>query len=181
MTDVLIVGDTERSRELRHEIPIHIGDPFLYAEVGARRVAVVWSIEGDRIAVVDPTIEIIPSETFPSDELIRAGMDTYEIAPALTVQMVESLGVTSAVVPRAFPLQYADMLRAAGIELVADQRSFDERRRRKTAAELDGIHHASRAAEAGTAAIASLLARSKPGDDGRLVDGEPLTAELLKE
>jgi Xaa-Pro aminopeptidase len=28
MTDVLIVGDTERSPELRHEIPIHIGDAF---------------------------------------------------------------------------------------------------------------------------------------------------------
>jgi Xaa-Pro aminopeptidase len=181
MTDVLIVGDTERSAELRHEIPIHIGDPFLYAEVGGRRVAVVWSIEGDRITLVDPTIEVIPSETFPSDELIRGGMDTYEIAPTLTVQMVESLGVTSAVVPRAFPLQYADRLRTAGIELVTDQRFFDERRRRKTAAELDGIHRASRAAEAGTAAIASLLAQSEPGADGRVVDGEPLTAELLKE
>ena len=49
MADVLIVGDTERSPELRHEIPIHVGDPFVYAEVDGRRVAVVWSVEGDRI------------------------------------------------------------------------------------------------------------------------------------
>ncbi len=181
MTDLLIVGDTDRSAELRHEIPIHIGDPFLYAEVDGRRVAVVWSVEGDRIAAVDPTIEIVPSEMFPSDELYRAGVDYYEVLPTLTVQMVESLGVTSAVVPRAFPLQYADKLRAAGIELVTDQRFFDDRRRRKTPAELDGIQRASRAAEAGTAAIASLLARSEPGDGGRVVDDEPLTAELLKE
>jgi Metallopeptidase family M24 len=118
MTDVLIVGDTDRSAELRHEIPIHIGDPFLYAEVDGRRVAVVWSVEGDRIAAVDPTIDIVPSEMLPSEELHRAGVDYYEVLPTLTVQMVESLGVTSAVVPRAFPLQYADKLRAAGIELV---------------------------------------------------------------
>jgi Xaa-Pro aminopeptidase len=181
MTDVLIVGDTERSPELRHEIPLQIDDSFLYAEVDGRRVAVVWSVEGDRIAAVDPTIEIVPSETFPSDELRRAGVDYYEILPLLTVQMVHSLGVTSAVVPRAFPLQYADRLREAGIELAPDQRFFDDRRRRKTAAELDGIHQASRAAEAGIAAIAALLARSEPGDDGRIVDGAPLTAELLKE
>jgi Xaa-Pro aminopeptidase len=45
MTDVLIVGDTERSPELRHEIPLQIDDPFLYAEVDGRRVAVVWSVE----------------------------------------------------------------------------------------------------------------------------------------
>ena len=180
MTDILILGDTERSPELRHEIPIHIGDPFLYAEVGGRRVAVVWSIEGDRIAAVDPSIELIPSETFPSDELIRAGVDLYEIAPTLTVQMVESLGVKRAAVPRGFPLQFADAIRAAGVDLVTDQRLFDDRRRRKTDAELEGIRRASRAAEAGMAEIASLLARSEPGEGGRTLGGEPLTCELLR-
>ena len=181
MTDVLIVGDTIRSAELRHEIPVAIGDPFLYAEVGGRRVAVVWSIEGDRIAVVDPSIELIPSETFPADELVRAGVDYYDVAPTLSVRMVESLGITRAAVPRAFPLQFADALRAAGVELVPDQRLFDDRRRHKTAAELDGIALATRAAEAGMAVIARLLARSEPGDDGRVLDGEPLTCELLRD
>jgi Xaa-Pro aminopeptidase len=181
MTDVVIVGDTERSHELRHEIPIHIGDTFLYAEVGGRRVAVVWSSEGDRIAVVDPSIEIVPVETFPSDELVRAGVDYYEIMPTLTVQMVDWLGITSAVVPRAFPLQYADRIRAGGVELVTDQRFFDDRRRRKTPAERNGIQHASRAAVAAMATIAEMLARSEPADGGRVVDDEPLTSELLKE
>jgi len=180
MTDVLIFGDTERSPELRHEIPIHIGDPFVYAEVGGRRIAVVWSVEGDRIAVVDPTIEIVASETFPSDELIRAGVDLYDIPPTLTVQIVESLGIRSAVVPSFFPLQHADALRGAGIELVPDQRFFDDRRRRKTEHELDGIRRATRAGEAGMAAIADILARSEPGDGGRVVNGEPLTCELLR-
>lgn len=180
MTDVLILGDTGRYPELRHEIPIQIGDPFLYAEVGGRRVAVVWSVEGDRIAVVDPSIEIVPAETFPPDELIRSGIDIYDIAPAKTVEMVESLGVTSARVPSAFPLQHADALRAAGIELVPDQRFFDDRRRRKTDAELEGIRRATRAAEAGMGAIAELLARSEPADGGRVVEGEPLTCELLR-
>ena len=57
MPAVLLIGDTLRSPELRHEVPVDIGDPFLYAEVGDRRVAIVWSVEGDRIALVDPTIE----------------------------------------------------------------------------------------------------------------------------
>jgi Xaa-Pro aminopeptidase len=178
--DVLIVGDTDRCPELRHELPLRIGDPFLYAEIGDRRVAVVWSIEGDRIAVVDPTVEIVPVETIPVNDLVAAGIDYYELGPAQTVRSVESLGITSARVPSAFPLQIADALRAAGVELVPDQRYFDERRRRKTPPELDGIRRASRAAEAGQAAIASLLARSEPGDGGRVVDGEPLTSELLR-
>jgi Xaa-Pro aminopeptidase len=178
--DLLIVGDTDRCAELRHELPLHIGDPFLYAEIGDRRVAVVWSIEGDRIAVVDPTVEIVPVETIPVNDLVAAGVDYYEVGPAQTVRSVESLGITRARVPSAFPLQIADALRAAGVELVPDQRFFDVRRRRKTQPELDGIRRASRAAEAGQAAIASLLARSEPGEGGRVVDGEPLTSELLR-
>ena len=180
MADVLIVGDTERFPELRHEIPINVGDPFVYAEVAGRRVAVVWSVEGDRIAVVEPSIEIVPAETFPVDDLLRAGVDVYEIGPAQTVQMVRSLGIGRATVPAQFPLQHADALRAAGIELVPDQRFFDDRRRQKTARELDGIRRATRAAEAGMTTIASLLERSEPADGGRLVDGEPLTCELLR-
>ena len=37
MTDVLIYGDTIRHPELRHEVPLTLGDPFLYAEKDGRR------------------------------------------------------------------------------------------------------------------------------------------------
>jgi Xaa-Pro aminopeptidase len=178
--DLLIVGDTERCPELRHELPLRIGDPFLYAEIGDRRIAVVWSIEGDRIAVVDKTVEIVPVETISVDDLVAAGIDYYELGPAQMVRSVKALGITRARVPRAFPLQVADALRADGVQLVPDQRFFDQRRRHKTAPELDGIRRASRAAEGGQAAIAALLARSEAGDGGRVVDGEPLTSELLR-
>jgi Xaa-Pro aminopeptidase len=181
VTDILIVDDTRHSAELRHEIPVDILDTFVYAEVGDRRVAIVWSVEGDRIAAVDPTIEIVHSETFPIDDLIRDGVDIYAVAPTNVVRQVESLGLRSARVPGTFPLRFADALRAGGIELIVDQRLFDDRRRRKTPLELEGIRRASRAAEAGTAAIAELLARSEPGDHGRVVDGEPLTCEALRE
>ena len=155
MTDVLIVGDTERCFELRHELPLRIGDPFVYAEIGDRRIAVVWSIEGDRIAVVDPRVEIVPVETISIDDLIAAGVDYYEVTPTQIVRAVQSLGIARARVPEAFPLRLSDDLRAAGIEIVPDQRFFDMRRRRKTPAELEGIRRASIAAEAAMAAIRS--------------------------
>lgn len=180
MSDVLIIGDTERSADLRHHVPVAIVDPFVYAETGGRRVAIVWSVEGDRIAAVDPGIELIPSETFPPDALIREGVDPYEIGPRLTVQMVESLGLERALVPEGFPVGLADRLRAVGVELVVDPRFFADRRRRKTPAEIAGIRAASAAADAATAAIASLLAASEPGHEGRTVAGEPLTVAALK-
>ena len=49
MPDVLIYGDTIRSPELRHEVPVPIPDPFLYAEKGDRRIAVLHSLEIPRV------------------------------------------------------------------------------------------------------------------------------------
>ena len=181
MPNVLLIGDTARSSELRHEIPLAIIDAFHYVEIDGRRVAVVWSIEGDRIAAIDSSIEIVPAETFPADDLIRDGVDLYEIAPVQSVRIARSLGLRDAVVPEFFPLLHADALRADGVELTVDQRFFDDRRRRKTPRQLDGIRSASRAAEAGTAAIAALLRRSEAGDAGRSLGGDPLTCELLRD
>jgi Xaa-Pro aminopeptidase len=180
MPNVLLVGDSVRSSELRHEVSVAIGDGFRYLELDGRRIAVVHSIEGDRITAVDPTVEIIPAETFPYDDLVRDGADVYDISPTLTVRVARSLGLRDAIVPASFPLRHADALRADGVELTVDQRHFDDRRRRKTARQLEGIRIASRAAEAGMAAIAGLLARSEPADGGRVADGEPLTSERLR-
>ena len=41
---------TERSPAMRHEIPIAIGDPFLYVERDVRRVVLTNSLERDRLA-----------------------------------------------------------------------------------------------------------------------------------
>jgi len=45
---VLIIGDTMRSPELRHEVPVAIPDPLLYAEVDAKRTVVISSLERSR-------------------------------------------------------------------------------------------------------------------------------------
>ena len=180
MSNVLLVGDSVRSIELRHEVSVAIGDLFRYVELDGRRIAVVWSVEGDRITAADPTVEILPVETFPYDDLGRDGVAYYKLSPTLTVRMARSLGLREAVVPASFPLRHADALRADGVELTVDQRHFDDRRRRKSPRQLAGIGIASRAAEAGMAAIAALLARSEPGDEGRVADGEPLTSERLR-
>ena len=77
--------------------------------------------------------------------------------------------VDSAVTPRDFPLELADFLRANAIEVEANGELFDDRRRVKTAAELDGIRRAQRASERAMAAIRE-----------RLRGGGPVTCEDLQ-
>jgi Xaa-Pro aminopeptidase len=119
MPAVLICGDTMRSPELRHEVPLGIGDPFLYLEVNGRRAVVTNVLEVDRIAKQAPDLERILGEELGIDELIAQGMPRSLIEREIFVRAVQRLGIGEAVVPPDFPLALADRLREAGVVLSA--------------------------------------------------------------
>jgi Xaa-Pro aminopeptidase len=171
-------ADTVRSPELRHEVPVAIGDPFLYVERNGARHLVVSALEAARLGGLG--FEVHPFEEFGLDELRRSGMSWLEIDDELALRAVRALGVQKATVPAAFPLLLADKLRAQGVELVPDEELFVARRRVKSAEELAGIRRAQSAAEAGMSAARELLRRATPNGRGLEVDGEPLTSERIK-
>ena len=177
---VLIVGDTVRTPELRHEVPLGVPDPFVYAEIDGRRIVVIGAMEAARVDGLGAGLEVRPTEQFGADEIRRSELAPRAAADELTVRVVRGLGIEQAHVPRAFPLSLADALRPSGIALDVDQKLFDDRRRRKSAHELAGIRRAQRAADAGMATARDLLARAEPANGGLVVDGQPLTCELLK-
>ena len=180
MPDVLIVADTIRSPELRHEVPLAAPDPFLYAEVGGRRTVVVSSLEAGRIRDLGTDLAVLTLEDVGYDELLERGLDPYATDRELTLIACRELGLESAVTPSAFPLGDADHLRANGIELAADQRFFDDRRRVKSAHELEGIRRASRAVEAGVSVGVELLQAARRANGVLTLGGEPLTCERIK-
>jgi Xaa-Pro aminopeptidase len=179
--NVLIVGDTVRIPELRHEVPLGIPDPFVYAELGDRRVVAISAMEATRVEGLGSGLEVRPTEEFGADDIRRSGVDVHTAATQLAVRIARGLGIDAATVPRGFPLGIGDALRAAGIELTVDQKLFDDRRRRKNEQELAGIRRAQKAAEAGVAVARELLRRAERSNGGLSVDGERLTCELVKE
>jgi len=180
MPAVLICGDTLRSPELRHEVPLGIGDPFLYLEADGRRAVLTNMLEVDRVAQQAPELERLLGEQFGRDELIDEGLSLNAIDRELYVRAVREFGITDAVVPPDFPLAVADRLRAEGVELTADEELFVERRRRKTGAELAGVRRAAQAAVAGVEECARVLREAEIVGDGLRHDGEVLTSELLR-
>jgi Xaa-Pro aminopeptidase len=181
MPDVLIFGDTIRHPALRHEIPLVVPDPFLYAEVGGDRHVVVSSLEISRIAELDGGLRIHPYEEFGYDDLVQSGLERGEVGLQLMVRACRALGVERALVPSEFPVELADRVRATGVVLDPNRNEFEGRRRVKSQAELAGIRRAQAAADAGMRAAAELLRRAAPSGDRVLLDGEPLTCERLKE
>jgi len=180
MTDVLIVADTRSSPEMRHEVPLVIPDPFLYAELGGSRHAAVTSFEQERIEQLGLGINVIPWEELGLDELLRSGLRRYEIAREIFLRACRTIGVTGAFVPETFPTGIGDHLRAGGIELTVDEEHFRGRRRVKTSTELDGIRRAQRAAEAAMSSVLEVLRGAERREGSLLVEGEPVTCEMLK-
>lgn len=181
MPDILLYGDTERNPALRHEIPIAIGDPFLYAEVGGRTHVVTSELERDRIAAVRPDAELIDYVELGFLELLQAGISRSEISLELVARAVKRVGSTGAVVDFDFPVGVADRLRADGLTLVIDDGTvIQSRRRAKSDAEMAGIRRAQDAAEASIAAAAAMLREAEAVDGTLYLDGEPLLAERIR-
>ncbi len=180
MPDVLVVGDTYRTPEMRHELPLGIPDPFLYLEHDGSRHVFVSSLEAGRIRGLGIVLDVHPLEEVGLDELVAAGVGANELGMEIAVRACEHVGLREAVVPLGFPAGYYERLRADGIELRIDQELFDERRRAKTKAQLAGIRRAQKAADAAMAAAAGLLRGAENGDGVLWHDGGPLTVERIK-
>jgi Xaa-Pro aminopeptidase len=180
VADVLIYADSLRSPEMRHEVPIAIPDPFLYAERNGERHVLASSFELDRIKAVAPDLEVVPPEELGIDDLYKQGLKRDEIELELAVRAAHRFGIAEAAVPPTFPVGLADHLRRNGVEVTADRDRFTSRRRVKNEAELAGIRRAQRAAEAGMTAAREILRAAERRNGDLVVDGEPLTCELLK-
>jgi Xaa-Pro aminopeptidase len=176
---VLIYGDSFRSADMRHAVPLGVPDPFLYAEQNGDRHVFANSMEAARLRDLG-LFEVHVHEDFGVDELIQSGIEPRELTAQLALRAAGSLGLKRASVPENFPVWLADRLRADGVELAVDQELFDDRRRAKTAEQLEGMKRAQRAAEAAMDACRELLRRSEIKGDELLLDGEQLTVERVK-
>ena len=178
--DVLMFADTLRSKELRHEVPLALGDPIGYAERLGKRHVLAPSLEFPRLQAAEIEAELHPLEEFGWDALVLSGITTDEALNELMLRFAQGLGVESAVVPGTFPLALADHLRAQGIELTADQSLFDTRRRVKNEHELAGIRRAQSAAQAGMTVVARMLREAERSNGTLTLDGQALTCERIK-
>jgi len=165
---------------MRHEVPLAVPDPFLYAEHDGRGSVVASSFELGRITAVAPELEVLPLEEFGLDELYAQGLTRDEIELEVVLRAARQFGLERVAVPGTFPLVVADHLRENGIEVKADRKLFIDRRRVKNASELAGIRRAQRAAEGGMAAARELLRAAERRNGSLVVDGEPLTCERVK-
>jgi Xaa-Pro aminopeptidase len=180
--NLIIAGDSIRTPEIRHEVPLAVPDPFLYLERDGKRVAILNALEVGRARALGISdLEVRALEEFGSDEMALRGLQLEEINREVALLACRELGIASAVAPATFPLEIADHLRTGGVDVRADRGFFDSRRRVKNEHELAGIRRAQAACEAAMDAARELLRAAEPNGSALRLDGEPLTSERLKE
>jgi Xaa-Pro aminopeptidase len=86
MPDVLIHADTTRSPELRHEIPISIGDAFLYGERDGVRHVLIHPMEAARMRHLD--VEMHALEDYGADELRERGTPSEQMRLEMPLRAV---------------------------------------------------------------------------------------------
>src|SRR5919204_6171024 len=105
LANVLIYGDSLRSPEMRHEVPVSVPDPFLYAEGNGTRHVVASSFELDRIAEIAPELDLVPLEDFGLDDLYAQGLTRDDIELELVLRATQRFEIDQAAVPTTFPLE----------------------------------------------------------------------------
>jgi Xaa-Pro aminopeptidase len=168
MSTLLFFDSPRKSADLRYAVPVDVLDPFLYAEQGDRRTAVLWKADAGRVA--EGGVEIIDPVDAGRDEFLAQGLLGWQVELETSVRAVELLGITRATVPFEFPVALADRLREAGVELEVDPEVFIERRRRKRPEQIEGHRRASKVASLAMARAAELIHGCREG----------LTAEAVR-
>ena len=167
---------------MRHEIPVAILDPLLFAEVDGRKYVLTSHLDADQVRKALPDAEVLDYVDLGFRKFTAEGMSFAEAGREAEARAVRELGIDEAIVPAGFPVGLADRLRADGVVVTVDDPAVEVRRRTKTPAELAGIRIALKAAEAAMAAACDLLGRAGSGEDGKLeLDGKPLRAEDVRD
>src|SRR5688500_2675782 len=99
MRGLLLFGDTERSAALRHEVPVAIIDPLLFAEVDGRRYVLTSTLEAERVKRALPDVELLDFFDFGWKELVEGGMSFAEAEWEAAARAVREIGIGEAIVP----------------------------------------------------------------------------------
>jgi Xaa-Pro aminopeptidase len=173
-TNIVMYGDTARSADLRHVVPLFIRDPFIYIERGGEQHAFVHDYDAPVLASAAPRLQVRSLEELGLRALRAEGRAGHVALMEVAVRACRDLEVHEAVAPADFPLEVGDYLRHAGIRVQVDRALFERRRRQKAEWQIEGIRLAQRAVERAMTAVREGL-RGRPG-----VDTDELRAAAMR-
>jgi Xaa-Pro aminopeptidase len=174
---VLIIAASDVEASLYYACRFLTSDPVAYVEIDGESFLLLNELElgrGRLQASTDHVLSLLPYE-----QKLREGGQTPNLVDMLMV-FFEERGITSLLVPAAFPIAYGDKLRAKGLRVDFREEPFYSSRAIKNAKEIEAIA-ASQAATVEAMDIAiDILKRSRISGDFLELSGKQLTSEDVR-
>lgn len=174
---LLIIATSEVDSNLYYATRFLAPDPFVFLQVGARKVLLMSDLEIDRARAQARVDEVLSLSEYEGKARQRW------LSPHLMDMvglLLEAYGVAAVTVPSNFPLDYADRLREKGVRVTARPDPFFPGRLIKSAEEVAAIAETQRHTEAALEAALAVLRESRIRGEEVRWQGKPLTVEQLK-
>jgi len=172
----LLFADSDRHADPRYATGVFVPDPFLWVQVGRRRLALVSPLEFGRLQrALHPGTEVLNLAD------ARRLLQCRDLSAAGQIAAVSRyLGVRRWTVGADFPLALARRVARRGVVLSPAKGPLFPERECKSAAEAKLVEQGVRLAEAGLVAALAILRQARIVRDELRWQGRALTSELLR-
>jgi Xaa-Pro aminopeptidase len=177
---LFLVGESMSNQNLFYKTRFLAGDPFLYVESGESSTLLVPAMEVGRARKESSVEDVRAFNDLGYLELYREYGDSRRALTQVAVRLLQEYRVRRVRVEPTLPVQFADTLRAEGLEPEIDTRMIVDERRRKSSDEIAAIEAAQGSTERALARAIALIERSEEHAGTLHFNGIPLTSERIR-
>lgn len=179
-TPLLLVGESTFNQNLFYKTRFLAGDPFLYVESGTAATLLVSAMELGRAQKESIVKDVRSFNDLGYVELYREFGDSRRALAQLAVVLLQEYEADSVRVEPSLAVQFADILRAEGVDLETDAHLIVRERRCKSADEIAAIGAAQAATEHALGQAIALIEASEERAGYLHYNGIPLTSERVR-
>ncbi len=177
---ILIIAASEQDSNLYYASGFLAPDPFIFLQMGGRKLLVMSDLELDRAKLEARVDEVLSYSAYEAKAKQRTAQPTQPTMIDTLAVVLGEHGVTEVLVPANFGVEHADRLRERGIRLAWKRDPFFEERVVKRDDEVVAIEATQRATERAVARALDTVRESDIRGDRLYWRGEVLTAEILR-
>lgn len=176
-TALLLIACSESDANLYYATRFLAPDPFVFLQVGTRKVLLMSDLEIDRARGQARVDEVLSLSEYEGKA--RQRWQSPHLIDTVSV-LLEAYGVSAVTVPATFPLEHGDRLREKGVSVTTRPDPFFPERLIKSEEEIAAITETQRHTETALEAALQVLKESRIAGERVLWRGKPLTVEDLK-
>jgi len=174
---LLLIATSEVDSNLYYATRFLAPDPFVFLQVGSRKILLMSDLEIDRARGQARVDEVLSLSEYEGKA--RQRWQSPHLIDMVGL-LLEAYGVAAVSVPSNFPLEYADRLREKGVRVTARPDPFFPERLIKSDEEIAAIAETQRHTETALETALAVLRESRIKGEGVHWQGKPLTVEQLK-